>query len=137
MSFLSELTHAPPLSRLSRYIVANGVLYGVLGTSMLLLPGDWLATALLLDGWQGQEEGLVRLLGFVLVVVGWFYVMGGRTGASSFALSTVVDRALVPLVMAGLWATGQVTAGLVIGVAVLDPLMGLGAYLLWRSERGT
>jgi len=50
----------------------------------------------------------------VVVVVGWFYVMGGRTRAHSFCLATVVDRLLIP--------------------AFLDPLLALGAYAIWRRE---
>lgn len=133
-TFFEALTKAPPLSRLSRYTVANGLFYMVLGLAIFTLPADLLATALLLEGWQGYEEGWARIVGFTLAVVGWFYVMGGRTGAASFGLATVVDRAIVPFAMYGLWATGKVDVGMVAGVGILDPILGLGAYLIWRSE---
>jgi hypothetical protein len=134
--FVDALTAAPPLSKLSRYIVANGVFYMLAGLVLFLAPADWVALALLLDGFEGYEEGWARMVGVSLFVVGWFYVMGGRTGATSFGLATVVDRALVPFVMFGLYATGKVAAGMVLGVAVIDPLLAIGAFLIWRSERG-
>ncbi|MCO4746141.1 MAG: hypothetical protein KC912_15195 [Proteobacteria bacterium] len=132
--FFETLTAAPQLGALSKYTVANGLMYLCVGTAILFMPADWLALALMLDGWQGYEEGWARMIGFTLAVVGWFYVMGGRTGAASFGLATVVDRAIVPFAMLGLWATGKVAVGMVIGVGILDPLLGLGAYLIWRRE---
>jgi hypothetical protein len=132
--FFETLTAAPPLSALSKYTVANGLLYIATGSAILFMPADWLALALMLDGWQGYEEGWARMIGFTLAVVGWFYVMGGRTGAASFGLATVVDRAIVPFAMFGLWSTGKVAVGMVIGVGILDPILGLGAYLIWSRE---
>ena len=125
--FFATLAALPAggLSPLSRYTVANGVLYMVLGAAMLLGPRSVLGLVL-------AEPGSARLLGMMLTIIGWFYVMGGRTGADSFALATVVDRALVPVVLGGLVLTGQVAAGEVAAFAVLDPLLALGAYLLWR-----
>lgn len=134
-SFFEALTDRPELSKLSKYTVANGLVYMVFGAAILLLPADMLSTMFMADGWQGFEEGWARMVGFSVLVIGWFYVMGGRTGTASFALATVVDRAIVPFAMLGLWATGKVTASMVMAVAVLDPLLAIGALLIWRSER--
>jgi hypothetical protein len=135
MSFFAAWLHTPPdRSRLSRYTEANGYLYVALGAGLFALPN--LPQLLLgMPAWQGYEEGMVRLIGFVLVIIGYFYAFGGRTGATSFGLSTVVDRALVPVFLLPLVFSGAVPAVLVAPVAILDPLLGLGAYLIWRSER--
>jgi len=60
--------------------------------------------------------------------------MGGRTRADSFGLSTVVDRLLVPVVLVPLWLLGTAPPGIVLPFAILDPLLGIGAYLIWRRE---
>ncbi|TNE88939.1 MAG: hypothetical protein EP330_13085 [Deltaproteobacteria bacterium] len=133
--FVEDLTAAPPLSPLSRYTVANGVLYMVIGVLFVVVPAQWLAFGLMLDGFHGHEEGWARMMGFVLVIVGWFYVMGGRTGATSFALATVVDRALVPFMFGSLYLLDKVALGMVLPVAILDPVLALGAFLIWRSQR--
>ena len=46
----------------------------------------------------------------------------------------MVDRALVPLVLVPLWLTGQVSAGMALPLAILDPLLGFGAYLVWKRQ---
>ena len=132
--FLEALWHTPELSRLSRYTMYNGMVYMGLGAAMLTLPIDWLGIPMMQESWVGREEGYFRMMGLCLGVVGWFYYMGGRTGAESFGLSTVVDRALVPFVLGGLWAAGKVTLPMVVGIGVLDPVLAFGAWWIWSSE---
>lgn len=133
MTFIRELVATGRATPLSRYIVANGVLYMVFGAVVLCWPEvTYLMGA---DDFQAGESGLVRVLGFVMTIIGWFYVMGGRTGATSFGLATVVDRAIVPVVLGALALSGAVDSGLVLGFAILDPVLALGAYLIWRRTR--
>lgn len=135
-SFWSELWSqpAPPHSRLSRYVVANGILYLGIGASIYLLPASVLMRLFFLDHLTGYEDGLARAVGVAVAIIGWFYVMGGRTRADSFGLSTVVDRLLIPVVLVPLWLLGTAPPGIVLPFAILDPLLGIGAYLIWRRE---
>ena len=132
--FLSALLAQPPAAerKLARYTVWNGVLYLVIGLTMAVSPAGLLS---MINGRPIEDQGMVRLLGVLVGVIGWFYVMGGRTGATSFGLATVVDRAAIPLLLGALVLTDQVSLQLVGPFAVLDPLLALGAFLLWRSER--
>ena len=102
---------------------------------MYLLPTSLLTRAFFVEGFAGYEEGLARSVGVTLAVIGWFYVMGGRTRADSFGLSTVVDRLLIPVVLVPLMLMGKVAPGMALPFAVLDPLLGVGAYVVWRRER--
>jgi len=130
MTFIQELTTAGRSTPLSRYIVGNGVLYLVAGVVVLAWPQ---VTYLLgADEFVADESGLVRVLGFVMMIIGWFYVMGGRTGATSFGLATIVDRAVVPFALCGIAATGAVDWGLILPFAILDPVLAVGAFLIWR-----
>lgn len=135
MSFWSALWARPAsLSRLSRYTVGNGVLYMVIGAVLYVLPEPILELQLMTE-LEGYDAGLVHTLGATLLIVGWFYVMGGRTGAASFGSSTVVDRALVPFLLVPLLLLGEVAPMMVLPFAILDPVLALGAFLIWRSER--
>lgn len=130
MTFVKELTAAGPSTPLSRYIVGNGVLYLTFGAVVVAWPEvTYLMGA---NDFQASESGLVRVLGFVMMIIGWFYVMGGRTGATSFGLATVADRAIVPFALCGIAAAAGVDWGLIIPFAILDPALGAGAYLVWR-----
>src|SRR5262249_50713560 len=131
--FFAELWELPPggLSPLSRFIVANGVFY--LSAAVVLVAAPPLVP---LDavGLPAELSGSAQVQGVLLAIVGWFYVMGGRTGATSFALATVVDRLLVPFALVPLvvWSGA---APIVLGFAVLDPLLALWALMLWRSDQ--
>lgn len=118
---------------LSRYTEACGAFYLATGLTTYAWPG-LVQTLLRQPAFTGHEEGLVRLTGFVLAVVGWFYVAGGRTGARSFAAATVVDRLLVPLFLVPLARHGAAYPPLVLSFAVLDPILALGAWHLLRRE---
>jgi hypothetical protein len=135
-SFWSVLWSQPPgpHSRLSRYIVANGLLYMAIGACIYLAPSAWLERVFFLPPLTPLEQGLLRALGSVAAIIGWFYVMGGRTRAASFCLATVADRLLVPFLFVPLWALGLGPPVLVFSFAILDPVLAIGAYVIWRKE---
>ena len=135
--FVTELWARPDeLSRLARYTIANGLLYMGLGAAVMFAPPAFLAPAFFLDGLEGTTLALARSLGIALFFVGWFYVMGGRTGATSFGLATVVDRLFLPFLMAFFVLTDQIPLMTALPLAVLDPLLGLGALAVWWTEPG-
>ena len=129
--FIAELFEVPAeRSILSRYTSWNGVFYALLGVFLYGSPG------VILTAITGQTAlGSLRLSGMSMAIIGWFYWIGGRTGVSSFGLATIVDRALVPVLLGGLVLTGSVQLQEVIVIAILDPVLALGALLIWRSER--
>ena len=132
--FLQALLAAPPATPLARYTQANGVLYAVMGLTLFAFPTIFVTLGA--DDFEAGEEGLVRALAFVLVVIGWFYVMGGRTAADSFGLATVVDRVLVvPAFLVPLALTDTVDPWIVLPIVILDPLLGLGALAIWQRTR--
>lgn len=131
MSFVAALLASPPSTPLSRYTAWNGALYLATGALLYAWPG----AAQTLFGaapFSAGEGGLVRVVGFTVMVIGWFYVMGARTRADSFGLATVVDRALVPLFLVPLAVTGAVDPHVVVPFAILDPVLAIGAFVIWR-----
>ena len=131
--FVQTLMHTPvqPRSRVSQFISLQGLIYMGVGIGYMALP-DALLTAL--TGIDAGAHGLLRLCGFTVAIIGWFYLMGGRTGAASFALATVVDRLVVPLVCAAFVMTGQVPFQTVAPLAVIDPALAGMTWWMWRSE---
>lgn len=135
MSLGGDLLAKPPsLSRASKYTVVNGVGYLAAGSLLIVWPG--VIQALFRDpAFTGHEEGLMRALGLTVVVIGWLYVFGGRSGSRQVVAASVIDRLLiVPLVLVPLALTG-VFPHLFLSFAILDASLAIGAWVLLRRER--
>jgi hypothetical protein len=134
MSLLNELLEKPAdLSTASSYTVMNGVLY--FGTGALFIAWPNLVQVLFRDpAFVGHERALFRVIGLMLVVIGWLYVFGGRSGARQAVASSVIDRLIfVPAVLIPLAVAG-VFPHLFVALAVLDPSLGIGAWVLLNRK---
>jgi hypothetical protein len=135
MPLIKELLEKPPnLSTASKYTVLNGVIY--LGTGALFIAWPGVTQTLFMDaGFVGHERALLRVIGLTLAVIGWLYLFGGRSGARQAVAASVVDRlvfvpvVLVPLVIAGVFPHLLGT------LAILDPSLGIGAWVLLNREK--
>ena len=79
----SLLSRPAELPKSSRYVTWNGVLYLAAGMFSLLLPQ--ISQSINMDPpLVGNDEAYARLTGFLLAVVGWLYVFGGRSGGGRF-----------------------------------------------------
>ena len=135
MSLLSDLKQAPPsLSPASKFTVACGLFYMANGLLLLAWPGC-VQTLFFDPAFAGRDASLVRLIGMLLAIVGWFYVFGGRSGGRQFVAATVIDRLLlVPAVLVPLALSG-IFPHLLFTFAVLDPLLALVAWRLLAKSR--
>jgi hypothetical protein len=136
MSLRVDLLEAPSnLSSVSKFTSVCGVFYMASGLLLLAWPGA-VQTLFLDPAFVGREEALFRVLGMLVMVTGWFYVFGGRSGGRQFVASTVLDRiVLVPLVLVPTAASG-VFPHILLTFGVLDPVLGLVAwFLLARGRR--
>lgn len=78
------------LSATSRYIVLNGIIY--IAGGMFLMA--WPASIQILfrhRAFVGDEQGLIRVIGLTVVVIGWFYLFGGRSGARQVVVASVIN----------------------------------------------
>jgi hypothetical protein len=76
----------------------------------------------------------MRVIGLTVVVIGWLYFFGGRSGARQFIAASVVDRLVfVPAVLIPL-AIGGVFPRLFLTFAVFDAVLAIGAWALLRRE---
>jgi len=127
MSLMKALLEKPPaLTTASKYTVLNGVIYLVVGTLLIVWPG----ITFMDPAFVGHEEGLMRAIGLTVVVIGWLYVFGGRSGARQIVAASIVDRLVfVPIVLVPLAIKG-VFPHLFITFAIFDALLAIGAWVL-------
>ena len=131
--FLDTLMALPAggQSKLAKFVSLQGIFYMVVGAAMSVCPSGLLA---LISGMPAEQLGLVRVCGFMVVLIGWFYFFGGRTGADSFAMATVADRLVVPIVLMAMVLVADVSLQLAAPFAVLDPILAFFTWRAWRSE---
>jgi hypothetical protein len=135
MGYFQALLKDPgPHTPLSRYTFFNGVFYLLFGFSLYVWPGQ-LQLSFGIPPYAGNEEGMVRVVGILSAVIGWFYVFGSRTRSDIFGLSTVADRLLLPFFLLPLGFTGAIPMPVAIAMSVVDPVLGIGAYVVWRRSR--
>jgi hypothetical protein len=128
---ISELVEKPTnLSNASKYTAMNGVIYIAGGALLILWPG--LTQAIFRDRpFVGDEQGLIRVMGLTLVVIGWLYLFGGRSGARQIVAASVVDRLVfIPVVLVPLAAAG-VFPHLLLSFALLDVALAAGAWVIF------
>ncbi len=134
MSFMSDLLETPAsLTTASKYTAMNGFIYLGLGTVFVLWPGA-VQTIFRDDPFAGHEQALFRVIGLTVMVIGWLYLFGGRSGSRQVVVASVLDRwilvpvVLVPIAMAGVFPHVLLT------FALLDASLALGAWVLRRRR---
>ena len=135
MSLIETLLERPAnLSNASKYTAMNGIVYLSAGALLILWPG--VVQEIFRDrAFVGDEQGLVRALGMAVVVIGWLYLFGGRSGSRQAVAASVIDRlTIVPLVLLPLAAFG-IFPHLFIFFALLDMSLGVGAWVLLRGTK--
>ena len=137
MGYFQALLKDPgPHTPLSRYTFYNGLFYVAFGLSLYAWPGQ-LQLSFGIPPFVANEEGMVRVIGVITAIVGYFYVFGSRTRSDVFGLSTVADRLLIPFFIVPLGSAGQLPMVVAIAMSAFDPVLGVGAFVLWRrSQRG-
>jgi hypothetical protein len=111
----------------SRFTSLSGLFYLGMGVAICAVP-TLIPTVFFEPALVGREAGLVRLIGWMMAVVGCLLWVGGRTGARAFLLAGILARLAVPLVAIPLAIAGVFPH--LLGVfAVLDPVT---AVVTWR-----
>ena len=128
------LQKSPNLSAGSKYTEVNGLLYLGMGALLITWPGA-IQTLFMDPAFAGHEEALFRVIGLTVVVIGWRYVFGGRSGARQAVASSVVDRLVfVPLVLVPLAISG-VFPHFLVTLAILEPTLAIGAWALLNRTK--
>ena len=131
MALVKSLLESPAvLSTASKYTALNGIIYLAAGALLIVWPGAT-QTIFMDRAFVGDESGLMRAIGMAVVVIGWFYLIGGRSGARQLVAASVLDRlTLVPVVLVPLALAG-VFPHLLMVFAILDMTLAIGAWVLF------
>src|SRR5271156_389043 len=133
MSFTSDLLEKPPhLSRASKWTTLNGYIYLSVGALFVVWPGA-VQTLFRDDEFAGHEEALFRVIGMTVMIIGWLYLFGGRSGGRQTVAASILDRwILVPVVLVSIAMAG-VFPHVLLAFALLDASLALGAWILRRK----
>lgn len=102
---------------------------------LVLLAPHWVAGVLHLPALSDQAADYFRLVGLLVGGLGMLYVVSGRLDAQGFVFASMLDRPLVPFIMAALWACGVIPGPLALFFAVSDTAGFLWTLSAWRAER--
>jgi hypothetical protein len=119
--------------RSSRTVEWFGWLDLVLGLIILIAPRQ-VAALFRLPALVDQDVSDLHFVGTLVCVLGLLYIVSGRLKAQGFTVASLLDRPLVPFVMAVLWWMGIVPGVLAIAFSVIDFSGFLWTLLAWRSE---
>jgi hypothetical protein len=128
-----QLLHATGQSRASKTVETYGWLIFAEGILIFLFPQP--VAGLLRFGPLGHD-GLtfLRLAGLLVAGIGMLYFVSGRMNAEGFVFATLLDRPLVPPIMAGLWYSGKLPGSLALLLAVQELGSFLWTLATWRAD---
>ncbi len=121
-------------TRAAKTVEAYGWL--MLAESLVLLISPHFVAALLhLPALEPQGANYLRLVAMLVGGLGMLYVVSGRLNAEGFVFASMLDRPLVPPIMAVLWYLGIIPAPLALVFAVTDFGSFLWTLTAWRAEQ--
>src|SRR5260221_8127702 len=82
-------------STASRFTSISGLFYLGMGLTICALP-TLIPMLFFEPAFTGREEGLFRLVGWIMAVVGWFLWIGGRTRARALLCARGLARLAGP-----------------------------------------
>jgi hypothetical protein len=131
---LAQLLSAAGQGKTAKTVELFGWL--ILVESLVLFIAPHFAASLLhLPALSEQAANYVRLVGLLVGGLGMLYVVSGRLNAQGFLFASLLDRPLVPPVMAALWLTGMIPGPLALIFAIQDLGSFLWTLASWRKEQ--
>lgn len=128
-----RLLHPPVQTGAAKSVEAFGWLILVESVVLMLAP-HFSAALLHLPALEPQGANYLRLVALLVGGVGMLYIVSGRLNAEGFVFASLLDRPLVPPIMAVLWYLGIVPGPLALLFAVQDFGSFLWTLVAWRSE---
>ena len=129
----SRLFSATGQSRAAKTVEWYGWFILIEGGFILIFPN---VVASLLHFPLATVEGanFLRMVGLLVGGVGMLYTVSGRLNAEGFVFATLLDRPLVPPIVALLWYLGFLPGALALLFAVEDFATFLWTLFTWRAE---
>jgi len=131
--FFHRLLHVPEQSRSAKTVELFGWLMMIESPFMLVAPHS-VASFLGLPELGDQGAIYLRLSGGLLCVIGMLYVGCARLNSWSLVFISMLDRPLVPVVMAIMWWRGLIPGPIALWFSIQDFGSFLWTLQTWRSE---
>lgn len=131
---LKRLLRGKPQSRSAQTVELFGWLILLEGMLILLVP-HLVASILKLPPLADQAANYMRLAGLLVGGLGMLYVASGRLDSREFVFASLLDRPLVPPIMAVLWLLGIIPGILALLFAIQDGGSFLWTLSVWKAER--
>jgi hypothetical protein len=124
------------LTTTSKFTVFNGLVYLGLGLLLIVWPGQ-IQTLFGERAFVGDEQGLFRLVGMAVAIIGYYLVVGGRTGSRQATAASVIDRlTIVPLVLLPLTIAG-VFPHFMLAIVGVDVSLAISTWVLLHQVEKT
>jgi hypothetical protein len=134
LEMFRQLFHATGQSKSARTVELFGWL--ILAESpLILLQPHWAAALIHLPPLDLQAAHYFSIVGLLIGGLGMLYVASGRLNLAGFVFASLLDRPLVPFVMAVLWWRGVIPGPLAAAFALQDGLSFLWTLFNWRAEQ--
>jgi hypothetical protein len=101
---------------------------------VLFLAPEFAASLLHLSALSEQASNYLGLVGLLVGGLGMLYVVSGRLNAQGFVFASLLDRPLVPPVMAALWLLNLIPWQLALLFAIQDFGSFLWTLSAWKRE---
>jgi len=134
LEMFRQLLHANGQSRSARTVELFGWLI-LIESPLILLKPHWAASLIHLAPLDAQATNYFSLVGLLIGGLGMLYVASGRLNLAGFVFASLLDRPLVPFIMAALWWRGVIPGPLAAAFALQDGLSFLWTLLNWRAEQ--
>jgi hypothetical protein len=131
---LARLLRPAAQTRAAKTVEAFGWLILAEGTVLMFAP-HFAATLLHLPALEPQGANYLRLAALLVGGIGMLYVVSGRLNAEGFVFASLLDRPLVPPIMAVLWILGIIPGTLALLFAVQDFGSFLWTLAAWKAEQ--
>jgi hypothetical protein len=103
-------------------------------SAVVLISPHFVAQVLQLPSLSEQAANYFRLVGLLVGGLGILYVASGRLNAEGFVFASLLDRPMVPPVMALLWYLNVIPGPLALFFAVSDLSSFLWTLFAWRAQ---
>jgi hypothetical protein len=124
------------LSKTSKFLVLQGVVYASTGLTIFLFPGLFNTLMLYPEPFNAYETPLYRTIGFCVIGIGYFYITASRQNNTYWAVTTIFTRAtMTPASCLTLFFFFGGAPQLCITFAILDPTLAYLTYLSLMSEK--
>ena len=120
------------MTRAAVSVLAFGIYMVVIGLALLAVPNLLLG----LFGYATTTEIWVRILGFMVIVAGYYYIVAGRYELTPFFRATVYGRPAVIVCFSAFTLLGMAEPVLVL-FGIIDLLGAIWTALALRSSQQT